>query len=116
MHHKENDEVLDNFELEVKNIEKEADEILKNALAKKLSLVSDANSEASSHILKKQDELEKRKDERIRKNKEKINEEKNEIIKNGEKEVDTFFKSSKKNLPKATEIALNKLEEYIGEL
>ena len=116
MHHEEHEEILDDFAADVKAIENEAEEILKEAARKKDEIISGANTEASAMVSKNQAELEKKKDEKIKKQKEKINEEKEDIMKSGQKEIDSFQKSGKNNMPKAAEIILKKLDSYIGEL
>lgn len=116
MHHKENEEILDDFALEVKKIEEEAENILKDAAVKKDEAIANAKAESVSLIAKRQSELEKKKDEKVQKQKEKIDEEKKDILSKGAKELEALDKKSRKNLGKAADFLMKKLEKKIGEL
>ena len=116
MHHETKEEILDDFALEVKKIEEEAEQTLKDATAKKEEIIVNAKAESVTLITKRQAELEKKKEEKIKKQKETIDDDKKEIMKKGEKEVELMAKNSRKNIDKATDFVLNKLDEKIEEL
>ena len=115
MHHKETEEIIDDFALEVKKIEEEADKILNDAQAKKEEIIALAKTESISMIAKKQAEMEKKKEEKLKVQKDKIEEEKKELIKKNEKETDSFEKNSRKNIPAAVSLVMKKLEKKIEE-
>lgn len=111
----ESKEVLDDFTLEVKKIEEKAEEILSQAQVDKSNLISEAKTESVKFIAKKQKELESKKDDKVQKEKDKINAKKAENLKKGRIDLKEFEKKTRKNLSKATDLILKKLDKTIEE-
>ena len=106
---------MDEFTLEVKKIEEQAEKILQDADSKKEEIIANAKTESIEQIAKKQEDLEKKKDEKIQKEKQTINQSKDEILKKGQKDLNEFEKKSKKKVSKAVDFVMKKLNEKIGE-
>lgn len=111
----DSNEILDDFALEVKEIEEQASKIIEDAQLKKEKLISEAKSESVAYISKKQADLEKKKNESIQKQKQKIVLKKKEILKKGDKEISEFEIKTRKNLSKAVNFVMDELNKTIEE-
>ncbi|MBT3465528.1 hypothetical protein HN451_11145 [archaeon] len=111
----ESKEVLDDFTLEVKKIEEKAEEILQQAQADKSDLINDAKTDSVKYISKKQKELETKKEDIVQKEKDKIDAKKAESLKKSKVDLKEFEKTTRKNLSKATDLILKKLDKTIEE-
>ncbi len=113
---KEETEVLDEFSLQVKKIEDKAENIIKDAYTKRDEIIADAKTESMNMLVKKRDFLEKKKNEKIALEKKKIDHEKDLSIKNIQEELKKMRKKAEKNIPKAVDFVLEKLEQKIRNL
>ncbi|MCM2325753.1 MAG: hypothetical protein NDI94_04765 [Candidatus Woesearchaeota archaeon] len=116
MKEKNSEQVLDDFSLEVKKIEEDAAKIIEDAKAEKEHRIVQAKTESISLITKKQSTLEKAKEEKVQRAKAKIDDERSEILKKGKSELKAFETKARKNVPKAVELILKKLDKKVEEL
>ncbi|NTV23510.1 MAG: hypothetical protein HGA85_04000 [Nanoarchaeota archaeon] len=116
MHHDEKEDILDDFALEVKKIEEEAERILKEAQEKKDELVAAAKTDAAKLLISKQAGLDAKKEDMLRKQKDKIDADKAVILEKGRKEAEALEKGSSKNIKKASDLLLSKLDAKVGSL
>ena len=112
----EEKEVIDNFAAEVKKIEEEAEKILEDAKKEAVEIIANAKSRSITLLTEKQKKLDNEKDETLKQEKAKIIKEKDKIIAKGRLELEEFEKKANKNINKAVELVLKKLDEKIGEL
>ena len=113
---KEKNDVLDDFSLQVKKIEEKADLILEEAQNKKNEIIANAKTDSLTLLNKKRDFLENKKNEKIASQKKKIDQEKELAIKENSKELILAEKKARKNIPKAVDFVLQKLEQRIDDL
>ena len=116
MHHDVNEEILDDFALEVRKIEEEAERILKDAQEKKDEIIAQAKTDAAKTLVAKQAEFEDKKEDKLRKQKEKIDADKAALLEKGRKDAEALEKGSAKNIKKASDLLLSKLEDKVGSL
>ncbi len=110
---KEKEETQDEFSIEVKKIEEDAEQIMNNALKNKEEIIAKAKHDSAEMLEKKQAEFEKKKEEKIRIEKERIDKRKEDILKKSVIEIETSSKESKKKVPSAVKYVIMKLDEEI---
>ncbi|MBN2368494.1 hypothetical protein JXC34_05740 [Candidatus Woesearchaeota archaeon] len=113
--HETTEDFLDDFALEVRKIETEADKIITDAETNKEESISNARSDAAALIKKKQEELEKKRNEKISANRKKTDAEKESKKKEEMKNIKSLEDKFTKNLPKAVDYVLDELDRIIQE-
>jgi V/A-type H+-transporting ATPase subunit G/H len=107
---------LDDFSLEVKKIEEEAEEILRKADRDREKIIAQAKTDSVALIAKKQDEFEAKKQDKIDRAKQKIDAEKLKLVKEGEVDLKKLNAKCSKNVSTAVEYILERLDDKIEAL
>ncbi len=116
MKEKNSDQVLDDFSLEVKKIEEEAAKIIEDAKVAKEQRIMKEKTDSVSVISKKQAQFEKIREEKLDKAKAKLDDERKSKIKDAKTELKGFESKARKNVPKAVEYVVKKLDKKVEEL
>jgi V/A-type H+-transporting ATPase subunit G/H len=97
---------------DIKKAEEEAEEIIRNAENKKVTIIEKMRKDSLRFYDNKINELNKKRDKLIEEEEEKIIAKRKNLLENGKSNIDKLKQKAQKNIDKATNYVLEKFMEY----